>query len=214
MIKKDSLQIDQDNIKGMDSNVYELVNFDRNNQMSMRMIEERNNRISEERKMEMARQSAIKSQKEKKVRHAKNLKRRKIKAAFYVAAGIAIGTAGYQAYAHVEGKNEIVSEFSNATSSFGVRDDSVSGYVINEKENYVSFEEGVNHMIQSARDNGMNTQEIAIGLTSTFNKSVAIEALGEDNYPSFSERNKMYESAYHESKINGLGQNVEKGNGK
>lgn len=214
MIKKDSLQIDQDNIKGMDSNVYELVNFDRNNQMSMRMIEERNNRISEERKMEMARQSAIKSQKEKKVRHAKNLKRRKIKAAFYVAAGIAIGTAGYQAYAHVEGKNEIVSEFSNATSSFGVRDDSVSGYVINEGENYVSFENGVNHMIQSARDNGMNTQEIAIGLTSTFNKSVAIEALGEDNYPSFSERNKMYESAYHESKINGLGQNVEKGNGK
>lgn len=214
MIKKDSLQIDQDNIKGMDSNVYELVNFDRNNQMSMRMIEERNNRISEERKMEMARQSAIKSQKEKKVRHAKNLKRRKIKAAFYVAAGIAIGTAGYQAYAHVEGKNEIVSEFSNATSSFGVRDDSVSGYVINEGENYVSFEDGVNHMIQSARDNGMNTQEIAIGLTSTFNKSVAIEALGEDNYPSFSERNKMYESAYHESKINGLGQNVEKGNGK
>ena len=214
MIKKDSLQIDQDNIKGMDSNVYELVNFDRNNQMSMQMIEERNNRISEERKMEMARQSAIKSQKEKKVRHAKNLKRRKIKAAFYVAAGIAIGTAGYQAYAHVEGKNEIVSEFSNATSSFGVRDDSVSGYVINEGENYVSFENGVNHMIQSARDNGMNTQEIAIGLTSTFNKSVAIEALGEDNYPSFSERNKMYESAYHESKINGLGQNVEKGNGK
>ena len=167
MIKKDSLQIDQDNIKGMDSNVYELVNFDRNNQMSMQMIEERNNRISEERKMEMARQSAIKSQKEKKVRHAKNLKRRKIKAAFYVAAGIAIGTAGYQAYAHVEGKNEIVSEFSNATSSFGVRDDSVSGYVINEGENYVSFENGVNHMIQSARDNGMNTQEIAIGLTSS-----------------------------------------------
>lgn len=214
MIKKDSLQIDQDNIKGMDSNVYELVNFDRNNQMSMRMIEERNNRISEERKMEMARQSAIKSQKEKKVRHAKNLKRRKIKAAFYVAAGIAIGTASYQAYAHVEGKNEIVSEFSNATSSFGVRDDSNSGYIINEESNYVSFEDGVNHMVQSARDKGMNTQEIAIGLTSRFNKSVAIEALGEDNYPSFSERNKMYESAYHESKINGLGQNVEKGNGK
>lgn len=214
MIKKDSLQIDQDNIKGMDSNVYELVNFDRNNQMSMRMIEERNNRISEERKMEMARQSAIKSQKEKKVRHAKNLKRKRIKAAFYMAAGIAIATASYQVYEHVEGKNEVVSEFSNATSSFGVRDDSISGYVINEKENYVSFEEGVNHMIQSARDRGMNTQEIAIGLTSTFNKSVAIEALGEDNYPSFSERNKMYESAYHESKINGLGQNVEKGNGK
>lgn len=214
MIKNGSLQIDQDNIKSMDSNVYELVDFDRNNQMSMRMIEERNNRINEERKMEIARQSAIKSQKEKKVRHAKNLKRKRIKAAFYMAAGIAIGTAGYQAYAHVEGKNEIVSEFSNATSSFGVRDDSVSGYVINEGENYVSFEDGVNHMIQSARDNGMNTQEIAIGLTSTFNKSVAIEALGEDNYPSFSERNKMYESAYHESKINGLGQNVEKGNGK
>lgn len=214
MIKNGSLQIDQDNIKSMDSNVYELVDFDRNNQMSMRMIEERNNRINEERKMKIAGQSAIKSQKEKKVRHAKNLKRRKIKAAFYMAAGISIATASYQVYEHVEGKNEIVSEFSNATSSFGVRDDSISGYVINEKENYVSFEDGVNHMIQSARDRGMNTQEIAIGLTSRFNKSVAIEALGEDNYPSFSERNKMYESAYHESKINGLGQNVEKGNGK
>lgn len=214
MIKNGSLQIDQDNIKSMDSNVYELVDFDRNNQMSMRMIEERNNRINEERKMEIARQSAIESQKEKKVRHAKNLKRKKIKAAFYMAAGIAIATASYQVYEHVEGKNEIVSEFSNATSSFGVRDDSISGYVINEKENYVSFEDGVNHMIQSARDRGMNTQEIAIGLTSRFNKSVAMEALGKDNYPSFSERNKMYESAYHESKINGLGQNVEKGNGK
>lgn len=214
MIKNGSLQIDQDNIKNMDSNVYELVDFDRNNQMSMLMIEERNNRINEERKMEIARQSAIKSQKEKKVRHAKNLKRKKIKAAFYMAAGIAIATASYQVYEHVEGKNEIVSEFSNATSSFGVRDDSISGYVINEKENYVSFEDGVNHMIQSARDRGMNTQEIAIGLTSRFNKSVAMEALGKDNYPSFSERNKMYESAYHESKINGLGQNVEKGNGK
>ena len=214
MIKNGSLQIDQDNIKSMDSNVYELVDFDRNNQMSMRMIEERNNRINEERKMEIARQSAIKSQKEKKVRHAKNLKRKKIKAAFYMAAGIAIATASYQVYEHVEGKNEIVSEFSNATSSFGVRDDSISGYVINEKENYVSFEDGVNHMIQSARDRGMNTQEIAIGLTSRFNKSVAMEALGKDNYPSFSERNKMYESAYHESKINGLGQNDEKGNGK
>lgn len=214
MIKKDSLQIDQDNIKGMDSNVYELVDFDRNNQMNMRMIEERNNKIKEEREMTVLKQSAIESQKERKIRHAKNLKRRKIKAAFYVAAGIAIGTAGYQAYAHVEGKNEIVSEFSNATASFGVRDDSNSGYIINEGNSYVSFEDGVNRMVQSARDNGMNTQEIAIGLTSTFNKSVAIEALGEDNYPSFSERNKMYESAYHENKINGLGQNVEKGNGK
>ena len=47
MIKNGSLQIDQDNIKSMDSNVYELVDFDRNNQMSMRMIEERNNRINE-----------------------------------------------------------------------------------------------------------------------------------------------------------------------
>ena len=98
MIKKGSLQIDQDNIKSMDSNVYELVDFDRNNQMSMRMIEERNNRINEERKMEIARQSAIKSQKEKKVRHAKNLKRKRIKAAFYMAAGIAIATASYQVY--------------------------------------------------------------------------------------------------------------------
>lgn len=214
MIKKGSLQIDQDNIKNMDSNVYELVKFDRNSQMNIRIIEEHNNKIKEEREMAALKQSAIESQIEKKIRHAKNLKRRKIKAAFYVAAGIAIGTAGYQAYAHIEGKNEIVSEFSAANASFGVRNDSNSGYIINEGNNYVSFEDGVNHMIQNARDNGMNTQEIAVGLTSTFNKSVAIEALGEDNYPSFSERNKMYESAYHESKINGLGQNVEKGNGK
>ena len=214
MIKKDSLQIDQDNIKNMNSNVYKLVSFDRNTQMSMRMIEERNNKIKEERKMDVLKQSAIESQIEKKIRHAKNLKRRKIKAAFYMATGIAIATASYQVHEHGEGKNEIVSEFSAANASFGVRNDSNSGYIINEGNNYVSFEDGVNHMIQNARDNGMNTQEIAIGLTSKFNKSVAVEALGEDNYPSFSERNKMYESAYHESKINGLGQNVEKGNGK
>lgn len=214
MIKKDSLQIDQDNIKGMDSNVYELVEFDRNNQMNMRIIEEHNNKIKEEREMDVLKQSAIESQIEKKIRHAKNLKRRKIKAAFYMATGIAIATASYQVYEHVEGKNEIVSEFSAANASFGVRNDSNSGYIINEGNNYVSFEDGVNHMIQNARDNGMNTQEIAIGLTSKFNKSVAMEALGKDNYPNLSERNKMYESAYHESKINGLGQNVEKGNGK
>ena len=211
-ITKGTLDFGQDNLKGMATNNYELINFDKNIEMNMRMIEERKKKVNEERQMKIS--SQIKSQNEKKARQAKKLRKRNIKVAFYVAAGIAIATASYQVYEHVEGKNEIVSEFSNATSSFGVRDDSISGYVINEKENYVSFEEGVNHMIQSARDRGMNTQEIAIGLTSRFNKSVAVEALGEDNYPSFSERNKMYESAYHESKINGLGQNVEKGNGK
>ena len=88
MIKKDSLQIDQDNIKNMNSNVYKLVSFDRNTQMNMRMIEERNNKIKEEREMDVLKQSAIESQIEKKIRHAKNLKRRKIKAAFYMATGI------------------------------------------------------------------------------------------------------------------------------
>ena len=212
MIKKDSLQIDQDNIRNMGYDSYQLARFQKNVQLSMKASNEHNKKVEEERKMN--RQSAIESQREKKARYAKNLKKKRIKAAFYMVAGIAIATAGYQSYTHVEGKNEIASEFSNATSSFGVRNDSISGYVINEEENYVSFEDGVNHMIQRARDRGMNTQEIAIGLTSMFDKSVAVEALGEDNYPSFSERNKMYESAYHESKINGLGQNVEKGNGK
>ncbi len=211
-ITKGTLDFGQDNLKGMATNNYELINFDKNIEMNMRMIEERKKKVNEERQMKIS--SQIKSQNEKKARQAKKLRKRNIKVAFYVAAGIAIGTAGYQAYTHVEGKNEIVSEFSNATSSFGVRDDSVSGYIINEEKNYVSFEDGINRMVQSARANGMNTQEIAIGLTSRFNKSVAIEAVGQDNYPNFSERNKMYESAYHESKINGLGQNVEKGNGK
>ena len=212
MIKKDSLQIDQDNIRNMGYDSYQLARFQKNVQLSIKASNEHNKKVEEERKMN--RQSAIESQREKKARYAKNLKRRRIKAAFYMTAGIAIATAGYQSYTHVEGKNEIVSEFSGATASFGVRDDSGSGYIINEGNSYVSLEDGINRMVQSARDRGMNTQEIAIGLTSRFNKSVAIEAVGKDNYPSFSERNKMYESAYHESKINGLSQSIEKGNGK
>ena len=188
------LEINQTELKKMQSSTYELTDFDRNIEMNERMLQKHKDKANEEQK-----------------RIKKDLRKRTIKASFLVAAGIAVTTAGYEVHEHIEGKNKIISEFSEATSTFGIRDDSNSGYIINTKDGYVEFENGVNYMVQEAKDKGMTDQEIAIGLTAAFNKDVAIRAIGEDNYPDFSERNKLYEAAYHENKSK---QNTEKGNGK
>lgn len=232
MNSKTKIQINQDCYKKMEIDNYELINFDKNNEINMDMvknyqkrldfdknvkenekiIDEHNQRLEEG--LEMRRKAAIESRKEDQKTIAKNLKKRKIKAAFYVAAGIALATVGTESYENIQGKNEIISEFDEATSSFGIRNDSTAGYIINKGSKYISFESGVYNMISCAREQGMSDSEIAIGLTYRFNQSVAEEAIGKESYPSFSERTKLYKKAYHASKLKALSQESEKGIGK
>lgn len=232
MNSKTKIQINQDCYKKMEIDNYELINFDKNNEINMDMvknyqkrldfdknvkenekiIDEHNQRLEEG--LEMRRKAAIESRKEEQKVIAKDLKKRKIKAAFYVAAGIAIASAGHKSSEYIQGRNEIITEFNKATSSFCIREDSIAGSIISRGDEYISFEEGVSSMINDARQQGMSNSEIAIGLTSKFNKNVAIAAVGKDNYPSFSERNKLYEEAYHANKLKELSQESEKGIGK
>ena len=44
-ITKGTLDFGQDNLKGMATNNYELINFDKNIEMNMRMIEERKKKV-------------------------------------------------------------------------------------------------------------------------------------------------------------------------
>ena len=74
-ITKGTLDFGQDNLKGMATNNYELINFDKNIEMNMRMIEERKKKVNEERQMKISNQ--IKSQNEKKARQAKKFKKKK-----------------------------------------------------------------------------------------------------------------------------------------
>lgn len=69
-----------------------------------------------------------------------------------------------------DGHNEIVTEFDEATSEYGIVNYS-NGYQINYGSNYVGFDEGINGMIDVAREKGMNDTEIAIGLNSVIKDS-------------------------------------------
>ena len=97
----------------------------------------------------------------------KNQTRQKIaKSAALVGIGLVLGAAP-AAHAMVDGHNEIVSQFDDATTEYGVRSYS-NGYFINRGGDYVSLEEGISGMIDNAREVGMNDVEIAIGLNSIF----------------------------------------------
>ena len=78
--------------------------------------------------------------------------------------GFILGAAP-TASAIIDGHNEIVSEFDDATSEYEVRKYS-NEYQINHGNIYVNLEHGINGMIDAARDKGMNDVEIAIGLNS------------------------------------------------
>lgn len=91
------------------------------------------------------------------------------KTALMLSLGFVLGAAP-TAKTIVDGKNEIVSEFDEATSEYGIVNYS-DGYQINYGSNYVGFEDGINGMINAARNKGMNDTEIAIGLNSVIKDS-------------------------------------------
>lgn len=176
--------------------------FDNHAQELQRMV---NNHPQEQiEKEELYKKSIIETKKNQRIK--KEHKKKMIKRSLYAAALISVGALACKASQNHQGRNEIVREFQEATNSFGVVNWN-NGYQINEGETLVDFEIGIDHMIQKAKEKGMNDQEIAIGLSSCINESTAKKAIGEENYPTFKERCELYEKAYHEK-------NLEKGNGK
>ena len=85
--------------------------------------------------------------------------------------GVVLGAAP-TASAINDGHNEIVMQFDDATSEYGVRKYSSGEYYINHGNTYVDFEDGINGMINDARDKGMNDVEIAIGLNTVIDDSI------------------------------------------
>ena len=215
-MSQSKININQDEVMKMESESYKLERFDRSVKEMEIMLrkhkEETMNNLEKERNQEIRAQVADEATSEKQ-KAVKNLKKRKIKAAVYIAAGIAIATAGYKGNENVQGRSEIISEFNDATRDFGVFSYS-DGYKINEGEHFIDFATGVKRMVEKAKEAGMNDKEIAIGLTNSFNKNTAQNVLGKENYPNYIERCKLYQEAYHSNKAKDLNQNIEKRNGK
>ncbi len=213
-MSQSKININQDELMKMESESYKLERFDRNvKEMEgmLRKHKEKTTSVLEE-SQEIGVQ-IVDDYAEKRKKTVKNLKKRKIKAAVYIAAGIAIATAGYKGNENIQGRSEIISEFNDATKDFGIVSYS-DGYKINEGEHFIDFATGVKRMVEKARKAGMNDKEIAIGLTDSFNKSTAQSVLGKENYPSYTERCELYQEAYHSNKAKDLNQNIEKRNGK
>lgn len=96
------------------------------------------------------------------------------------------------------GHNEIICEFDDATSEYGVRQHS-NGYQINYGTTYVDFKDGINGMIDAAREKGMNDVEIAIGLNSIISSTETKSFID----TTFSERCNECMNRYTEKKLSG-----------
>lgn len=162
-------------------------------------------RVAREELLRKKRVEAMKAKKEARVK--KQTRRLAISAGLVLTAGVAIGNCAKKGFERYEGKSEIVSEFYDATSGYGVVNNS-DGYTINKGDSYLEFDTAISSMVDDAKVKGMSDQEIAIGLADAFNKNVAEDAMGE--YPSFSERNQMYDKAYHEAKVEEINKGVSK----
>lgn len=128
----------------------------------------------------------------------KNQKVEKVKkGAIMLGLGFVLGIAP-TAKVISDGQNEIVCEFDNATSEYGIRQYS-TGYQINYGTTYVDFEDGINGMIDAARENGMNDTEIAIGLNSIISNQETRSFID----TTFSERCNECMHRYTEKKLSG-----------
>lgn len=194
------IEINSEKLTGMDAPMA-FKSFQDHAQELQRMV---NNRTQEQKEKQEEYEKQIVEQNIQRVK--KEHKKKIITRSLYAAALIAVGTLAYKSSQNIQGKNEIVKEFATATDNFGIVNWS-EGYQINEGENLVDFETGVDHMVEKAREKGMSDQEIAIGLSNAINVETAKKAVGEENYPTFKERCELYQEAYDTK-------NIEKGNGK
>lgn len=199
--EKSKLTINEQALQQMPEVPYQMKQFDQHVQELQRIV-------NTHKKKEKSKELQIQQERVK-----KNTRKGKIKAALYLAAGVAMATAAYQGAETIQGRDKIVREFSAATSNFGVVNYS-TGYQMNEGTTYVDLTTGVNHMVEAARKKGMSDKEIAIGLTACMNKKTAEKALGEENYPTYRERCELYKHVYYSEKATKLQSNIEKGNGK
>lgn len=141
-------------------------------------------------------------------RYEERMKKRKIKkqittakvaAALIFVAGSAVTLGAERGYQNYVGSEYIANDFSEATGSFGYRDDSNVGFIINEGSHYFdNFDDGVNSMVQTASKEGLTDSEIYIGLTKTFNERTAENALGFKM--SHQEKRDLYQQRYHQEK--------------
>lgn len=211
------IEVNNQELQKMKENPYALIKFDQNAKQMQQMIQKHKEETEAKKYQELRRIEAIKSRKIEEQRRQERVKKkttkRRIRAALYIAAGVTLTTLAYKGNENIQGKNEIVKDFREATSNFGIVNYS-DGYRINEGTTYVDIDTGVNHMIQSAKEKGMSNEEIAIGLTACINKETAEKALGEENYPTYLERCELYQEAYHSKAATRLQTNIEKGNGK
>ncbi len=170
------------------------------------MIDSHHNNVEIDR-LRQEREQLLKKQKHEK-RVKKQTRRVAISAGLILMAGVAIGTSAKKGIERFEGRNAIISEFDDLTSSYGVREDSNAGFIVNKDTSFLDLDTAVDNIVNDAKMAGMTDDEIAIGIDSMFNENVAEKAMGE--YPSLSERNEAYDNAYHESKVSDINKGASK----
>lgn len=131
----------------------------------LRIVNDNHERFKEQEKLKMDQEQQL-IEKNQKVERVK-------KTAIILGLGFVLGVAP-TAKVISDGRNEIVKEFDEATSEYGItyhpsKEDAeteLDKYVIHHGSTYINTRDGINGMIDAARDNGMNDIEIAIGLNS------------------------------------------------
>lgn len=148
-----------------------------------------------------------KTERRKNIKIKKMEKRaRKIRAAIYLTAGIAISVASKNAYQNVVGTNYILDNYSSSDQlydSIGVVDlsNGLSVTITDRKTGatrYVSVDEGVNYVVNRARECGFDEEECYIIVSNQFSSELAKDTFPEITSERISDAKKL---AYHESMV-------------
>lgn len=126
-------------------------------------------------------------------------KKKKIARNLLVAGSIAVGIASSFGFVQFKGNENIRNQFENIVSDYGVRNDSVSGNIINIGDQVVSFDYGVSSMVDDARNAGMDDIDIYVAVQSKFSKNVAESYVKND--VKLSEKIAARMKAYHELEL-------------
>ena len=132
------------------------------------------------------------------INKVKSIKRKAIATGVVVAAGITIVAASSYSLKLSKGTDNICTKYKEATENYGVRDDSVSGLIVNEGDKFISVDDAAKSIIGSVRSNGGTDAEAYIVVSDVLGDDIA------DKYINISESEimavKIHESELAKSK--------------
>lgn len=160
------------------------------------MIRKKNVQVEEERRFR--RQQEI-----RRTARKRDIKRGIISAALAFSLSSAVVAASATIYKQSVGGTHLANQLYDELNDekLGHREDSVSGYIFNKGNQYISYSDAIDTIQDEAKELGYNDAETYIAVKKLYNPIIAKDVVGEENVPDFSEKYEARQDAYYERQL-------------